>query len=585
MRTTHPLRHLVVITLVAIAAVISTATVAPSSAHAGDYAIPYCRDGAGQPVLSLPLYDWTVDDHSAFSGYGYEKCAAGGDPITLDWSSPVTREPNTGTSWALNPAPGLTVSAWDAHAVGNIASGNTALQLSAVDPAPAPFAAPPNPYLSLCGSIDPQLGGKPCETLVLSGAFPRPATRLVFSMTCLQRECTGVSSARLGQNVVTYRDTTAPTDAGSAGSLFDSGFGAPVAGTSSITAAASDVGSGVQHIEVQIDGQTVAQSPDQCSAPYVRMVPCPLNYSTPIPVDTTKVPDGTHALQLVAQDASGERGLLRSGTIVIGNSTTVGPGADANVRGAPNGSYAADDAKLTAWWPATTRAPSKNKTVQRQCKRSKTYAAKHPILCNGRAPRRRLITTYSNKKANIIRGRLTTAAGAPISGATVNVTSVARATGATVASNGSPVTDANGQFATTIPVAGGSATVTVTWKARARDNVPATSTTLSRTVRAATTFGVSPNRVVHPGKRLTLRGTLRGQAGIRKGVTIALQVYYRGRWRTFASPRASSAGKWAFEYRFSRKAQGAYRFRAAVEQNAAYPYSAGRSSIRTIHVR
>ena len=65
-----------------------------------------------------------------------------------------------------------------------------------------------------------------------------------------------------------------------------------------------------------------------------------------------------------------------------------------------------------------------------------------------------------------------------------------------------------------------------------------------------------------------------------------LQVHYRGRWRTFATPRANGRGAWRFTYKFqATRGLVRYRFRAQVKREAAYPYETGVTPVVTVVVR
>jgi hypothetical protein len=60
------------------------------------------------------------------------------------------------------------------------------------------------------------------------------------------------------------------------------------------------------------------------------------------------------------------------------------------------------------------------------------------------------------------------------------------------------------------------------------------------------------------------------------GRTVDLQAYYRGAWRTFATPRAGARGRWRHPYRFgATRGRVTYRFRAVIKRDASYPYEHG----------
>ncbi|HEX8104572.1 MAG TPA: hypothetical protein VF533_18290 [Solirubrobacteraceae bacterium] len=97
-------------------------------------------------------------------------------------------------------------------------------------------------------------------------------------------------------------------------------------------------------------------------------------------------------------------------------------------------------------------------------------------------------------------------------------------------------------------------------------------------VRAATAMRVNRSRVAN-GETVLFRGRLRGGHLPPNGKLVALQVYSRGKWRTFATPRASSrTGRWRYEYRFDgTRGSVRYKFRTKVLREAGYPFSTGKS--------
>jgi hypothetical protein len=105
-------------------------------------------------------------------------------------------------------------------------------------------------------------------------------------------------------------------------------------------------------------------------------------------------------------------------------------------------------------------------------------------------------------------------------------------------------------------------------------------------VRASSTFEVRPKRVVN-GEEITLRGRVRGYRVPSVGKLVQLQAYSRGKWLTFATPRASAAnGRWNYRYRFtSTRGTVRYRFRALVPREAGFPYDSGASRSGYVVVR
>ena len=112
------------------------------------------------------------------------------------------------------------------------------------------------------------------------------------------------------------------------------------------------------------------------------------------------------------------------------------------------------------------------------------------------------------------------------------------------------------------------------------------STQVDLGVRAMTSFRVSRTRVVN-GEEVRFHGWLKGRQTGDTGKLLYVQVYTRGKWSTFATPRANSeTGRWSLPYRFSAtRGLVRYRFRVLIPREASFPYETGRSRSRTVVVR
>jgi hypothetical protein len=110
-------------------------------------------------------------------------------------------------------------------------------------------------------------------------------------------------------------------------------------------------------------------------------------------------------------------------------------------------------------------------------------------------------------------------------------------------------------------------------------------TQLKVLVPARTTITVS-RRFLRNGESVRFAGRLAGGPVPEGGKLIDLQAHYRGRWRTFATPRTDGAGRWRFRYRFeATRGLVVYRFRARIRREAAYPYELGHSRTVAVTVR
>lgn len=537
-------------------------------AHAGDYTVPYCKTASGSPS---PVFDWSiVNNLGNINDAVINGCGDGSDVMGANWNTNGPRPAGAVTGWVLNTVNGLHVVHWTS--AGGVLNEATA---GAVDQV-AGWAAD---GVSV-GQCAHQLGCSGQQAVNVDANLY--ASTLAFTLAC-GGTCSGFASMRAFSNIVTYNDPVGPTGTASS-AVFGSGFGNPIGGVVPATISASDQGSGVQYFSVQIDGQQVSRTQDQCAAPFTKMQPCSSGYSSILNIPTGPVSDGTHTVAIVAYDASGNATVLQQGPVVIQNGSAVGPGSDSNLRGAINGSNGGDDAaKVELWWPNTAKKASTKKSVVRSCKKSKAYVKKHPILCNGKPPQGILTHSYSSKKTNQVAGRLTSADGTGIAGATLDLSRQASAAGVAPSSLGQVTTDATGRWSAPVAIAAGSAGIVASYRTHARDTTSRVGQAKLR-VRGLTTIKVSHSKT-KPGRRVKFAGGMVGKTGNRGRISVALQVHYRGRWRTFATPTTSSRGKWAFTYRFSRNSKGTYRFRARPRTSGAYPYSAGTSSTRTVRVR
>jgi hypothetical protein len=104
-------------------------------------------------------------------------------------------------------------------------------------------------------------------------------------------------------------------------------------------------------------------------------------------------------------------------------------------------------------------------------------------------------------------------------------------------------------------------------------------------VPARSSIAVS-KRFALNGQTVRFRGRLRGGPIPEGGKLIDLQAFYRGRWRTFATPRTDRRGRWSYDYRFeATRGTVTYRFRARIRREAAYPYELGHSRVVRVTVR
>jgi Ig domain of plant-specific actin-binding protein len=115
-------------------------------------------------------------------------------------------------------------------------------------------------------------------------------------------------------------DSVPPTVDRVEGSLVAQG---PLRGSTSVTVAASDRGSGIREAALFVDGVEKDSVQDanggSCVTPFVHLVPCKLNLEASLRLDTAKgLSDGPHEVRLVLTDAAGEA-TTKSFTVVVRN--------------------------------------------------------------------------------------------------------------------------------------------------------------------------------------------------------------------------------------------------------------------------
>jgi hypothetical protein len=179
------------------------------------------------------------------------------------------------------------------------------------------------------------------------------------------------------------------------------------------------------------------------------------------------------------------------------------------------------------------------------------------------------------------RGTLVRTGGAPVPGATVEVWSRQASAGAPFRLAARARTSPAGGFAYTVP-AGPSRTLRFRYAGSAAQR--ASQADVNVTVPAAATIRAS-RHAVRNGQTVTFTGVLAGRPIPRGGKVLDLQAFYRGRWRTFATPRAGSDGRWRYRYRFgATRGRLVYRFRVVVRPESSYPYGLGYSPITRVTV-
>jgi hypothetical protein len=259
-------------------------------------------------------------------------------------------------------------------------------------------------------------------------------------------------------------------------------------------------------------------------------------------VDDLALADGTYELRAHVRD-------------VAGNERTTGRRADGSPMRLTLPLRAAGSIALTARVPCRRKARARARRCTRPVAR---------LRGNGRT----------------VRGLLR-AGGAPVAGAPVAVLARSRTGGALPALRALR-TDASGRFSFSI---GGGPSRTLRFRWFGTRHVRPAEAGVRVLVPARSSIAVNRHRVPN-GETVTFTGRLIGGPVPEGGKLIDLQAHYRGRWRTFATPRTGATGRWSYPYRFeATSGLVRYRFRARIRREAAYPYELGHSRVVRVVVR
>jgi hypothetical protein len=199
----------------------------------------------------------------------------------------------------------------------------------------------------------------------------------------------------------------------------------------------------------------------------------------------------------------------------------------------------------------------------------------------GRGRKRRCTTRQRLPARGTVRARLEMGDRRPIPGGAIEILAQPR-TGGGFRQVATRRSDERGRFAYKLR-RGPSRTLRFHFAGSGRIK-PATAAVRVR-VPARTTLRVNRTSLRN-GESVRFSGRLAGRPIPEGGKLIDLQAHYRGRWRTFATPRSDANGRWRFRYRFgATRGLVRYRFRARVRREAAYPYELGYSRTIAVTVR
>ncbi len=584
--SSHAHGHRCVQTAVGVLAGVACLLAAPSLASAGTFTALSCHDAAGNAVGARGWHEGTAN--GGYITYGDGCAGGGGGSFGLSMGPDPTSEyvNGNGNTMTYSVPAGLQILSYSLqlHAFGGpcvvLENQNHELQCA---------NGMGDVYVNHTGQSDPNydyrnIGEGPAERTVgareLSGV-----TEVNVGVGCdpgqdLSYPCPGSSSggpeaqALVSSASFTLLDSTVPTVANVTGSLI---AGGTLTGEDTITFTASDSGGGVYSASMLVDGHLLAQKvpnnngglcvnlapASSATMAFVAPQPCPATENVNLTLNTTSLSAGQHQLQVLATDAAGDQVTAYDGTITVAGSSqggtgagagagvAIGPGSPLALRGAPNGTNASDQAKLTARW-ASTAKPTR---------------------------------TSSYGQAERVTGRLSASTGQPISGAALDVFQTSAYQGARTASLASVRTGPTGEWTLTLPKDISSSALRFAYRSHVDDTVPVATATLMLRVHAGVRLRIAP-RVTSVGHTIHFSGTLHGTPIPEEGKQLVLEARSgAGEWIQFNTIRTDAEGRYRASYRFKFPGPVTYQFRVLSRFESGFPFLDGASNVVDVHER
>jgi hypothetical protein len=506
----------------------------PVDAGAGSYVVHACRLPTGAPA---PALGWRAQGEA---NVVLANSCLGGGSLSIGFRAgalPSTQWTGSWGEWIFDTPPDTRITAYSVYRHVRVHLGSAALPVASEykqywdDWWAFPVSDLCNPNVCQQLGLNPGVPRDPANLFQVAGV---DTGRLTFHLMCWRSDG-GHDCPSWWQPILliyaadlTLSDPHVPAIVGVAGDLSGRLYGTPT-----VAVRAVDRGGGLHRVQLLVDGvlvrdQSFSRSSPSCVEPFVHPVPCPLSGEARVPLDTSRLLDGLHQLQVSVLDAAGNRASSETYSIEVDNAgATCAYGAGASLQ-----------ARFRSSGKARLRA---------------------------RADRRVAVV-----------GRLRAPNGKGIDGALLrlyvkarNRTRYHQLRVITVGKNGrfrfSLRAGSTRRVRLSYCAPGGGAHRLLHLKASASSSIRATP------------------RVLRNGQMMLLRGRLRGGDVPETGKLLEIQAFFRDRWRTISSVRSDRRGEWRFRYRFDgTQGRVTYQFRAQVPIEAGYPFESGSS--RTIRV-
>ncbi len=538
--------------------------VAPSLASAGTYPMYQCGTSTSAVAPGWSVYGINTEASTVLTN----DCGSGGPlgdyVFSNEQPGAVTENGSSGSQVGLaldvpSSAPDVSIQSINAEVTGSSVTGDDA------------FMGFTSAGQALPGEVELPYGGSSDYTASDSWTLPQGARDFEAHVNCSTDHSSptcdfadSTSVPALSDITLTLTDDTPPVIKSASGPLATAAADkSTVAGSQTLSFTASDADSGVRSATLTLtpqDGETpythTFDFAAQCS--YDSWNACPLTESvSEFALNTATLKDDSYTVNLTVTDAAGNTASDSPGTITTAGPPStgtaggaIGPGSPLAERGAPNGTNASDQAKLTAQWTSTSKAT-----------RTSRYG-----------------------QADSVTGRLTTSTGQPISGALLDVSATAADQGAKAASLESVRTGPTGAWTLTLPKGMSSSALRFAYDSHVDDTIPAATATLTLRVHAGIGLRIAP-RTTSVGQTIVFSGTLHGTPIPPGGKQLVLEASSGGEWIQFRTISTDAKGGYHASYRFKFPGPASYRFRVYSPHEADFPFLGGTSNVVGVNER
>lgn len=538
----------------AMVTVLAVAGALPSTAAAGQYEVHSCRLPGGEPIAAV---GWLGQYGGGIWLQSDDTCVSGGALTAgLTGRASYAHPQGAYSRWRLAAPAGTAIRRLRGHFAFRTAAGQdygSPVVEAESDEGHGRFGI--GPAASRGSRTAWNAPGNEHDTGTMT---PTPGLRI--GVLCAGGHATcphqGPETARADvfRAQVTFEDLTDPQVGATAGRLLEAG---PHRGVEHVHLEASDTGSGVYRLIVELDGdealrQVIDPNAGQCADAwpagsdydFTSPVPCKLDVDGGETLDTRLLPDGEHRMRLLVEDAAGNR-RVAAGPIEGWEVRNAAPPAPSP---APDGVAGTARARIELFFAAP-----------RSARRRTTAAVRYP-------------------RGVRLAGRLLTLRGRPIAGARLIVRR--RRVGSRRIAHVAVRTRLDGRFGVRLGRAP-SERIRVAYHPPSTRR-PVLSRSLTRLSRAGVRVRVS-RRALDTGERVVLSGRLLGGRRPPRGVTVLAEVRLRAGWTLYARRRVARRDRFRASGRFGRP--GRYAFRVRVLRARGYPFEPSRSRTVGVTVR